>query len=143
MNLMFACVEDMIPRIDHVLSQINEVRNMWPHYGKARESILVATNDILKPKSLYAQMLADCSSMDVVVDADSGEANSRGGAVLISESLQRRPGCRIEHLNLPDEPLVIVHEVTSNTTLPAVEEHWSSARSAREALARARKVREA
>ena len=92
-NLMFACVEDMIPRIDHVLSQINEVRNMWPHYGKARESILVATNDILKPKSLYAQMLADCSSMDVVVGADSDEANSRGVAVLISESLQRRPGC--------------------------------------------------
>ncbi len=68
-------------------------------------------------------MLADCTSLDVIVDGDSAEeATSRGVAMLLAESLQESGQCNKRVYGDIEQPLVVVDETIHN---PIAEEHWN------------------
>ena len=77
-------------------------------------------------------MLADCSSMDIVIDGNSSYGGiSRGVAMLITGSLQQRElGNPRAKWNF-EEPLVIAHKAKANAV---AGKHWRTAISTQESL---------
>jgi hypothetical protein len=68
-------------------------------------------------------MIADSTSMDVIVDGDSAEeATSRGVAILLAASMQETGQCNKRVYGDIEQPLVVVNETKHN---PMVEEHWN------------------
>lgn len=90
-HIMFACLESVILRISCILKLICEVCTSQCNDTELIEKnrIIVASGKALEHNPLWRKMLADCSSMDVVVDGDSGEGTSRGVAMLIAASLEQ------------------------------------------------------
>ena len=77
-------------------------------------------------------MLADCSSMDVVIDDDSSEGTSRGVAMLMAASLQQAEfDDNFSTFNNIDEALNISCVETPNV---AASDHWNIAKIAQETL---------
>ena len=77
---------------------------------------LVASGGALERNSLWRQMIADCTGLDVVVDGDSNEGTSRGVAMLMARSMNRTG--RLE------EELAVVCESLPNRD---AESRWKQA----------------
>ncbi|KAL7552236.1 hypothetical protein ACHAWF_015468 [Thalassiosira exigua] len=130
-DIGYASLESVILRINCVLNLVKGVN--CPQWDREGRGVIVASGNALERNSLWRQMLADCSSMDVVVDSDSREAASRGIAILIAGSLrQREKGCSVDTCGI-EEPLAIVQEAKA-TEKPEVKEHWRRASAAQETL---------
>eukprot|EP00584_Thalassiosira_punctigera_P000836 CAMPEP_0172536578 /NCGR_PEP_ID=MMETSP1067-20121228/8318_1 /TAXON_ID=265564 ORGANISM="Thalassiosira punctigera, Strain Tpunct2005C2" /NCGR_SAMPLE_ID=MMETSP1067 /ASSEMBLY_ACC=CAM_ASM_000444 /LENGTH=619 /DNA_ID=CAMNT_0013321683 /DNA_START=41 /DNA_END=1900 /DNA_ORIENTATION=- len=132
-HIMYACLESVILRLGCVMKLVNEAGcSQFPEGQSATQGILVASGNALQQSSLWRQMLADCTSMDVVIDGDSSsEGTSRGVAMMVAGSLyQRELGCPLKTRNF-EEPLLIVHKTEANA---AAEEHWRTALTTQESL---------
>ena len=89
-DIMHACLESVVLRLGCVLQLIKETCYLHSVEGTtSSRSILVASGNALERNTLWRQMLADCSSMDVIMDNDSREGSSRGAAVLMAASLNQ------------------------------------------------------
>lgn len=133
-DMMYACLESVILRIGCVLELMNGVYSSQQAEGKSSQGIIVASGNALDRNSLWRQMLADCSSMDVVIDDDSREGTSRGVAMLLAGSLrQRELGNYVATYNI-EEPLAVAHEANANTSSRGVEDHWRVASLTQESL---------
>jgi len=132
-HIMYACLESVILRLGCVMKLLNEVGCSQRAEGhNSSQGILVASGNALQCNSLWRQMLADCSSMDVVIDGDSSsEGTSRGVAILIAGSLQQRELGNPRATCNFEEPLVIAHKTKANA---AAGEHWRTAISTQESL---------
>lgn len=127
-HIVYACLESVVLRLCHVLELLNQVP--WrPEDGEDKPSqrVLVASGNALEKNSLWQHMLADCSSMDVIVDKDCSEGTSRGVAMMIAGSMHNRPSYWHQRPLLVEEPLVVAQEAKSKSTLPTVHAHWVSA----------------
>jgi len=99
---------------------------------RPNQCIIVASGKALERNTLWRQMLADCSSMDVVVDDGSSEGTSRGVAMLMAASLQQSEfSDSFATFNNIDEPLNV-----SGIDRPsaAVSDRWKIAKLAQESL---------
>lgn len=76
-DLVFACLEGVTLRLRAVLDLIRHVRTT-----PTSPVVLVASGAALEKNGLWRQMLADCTGMTVIMDADSQEGTSRGVALL-------------------------------------------------------------
>ena len=117
-----------------VLNLLNEVRcSQIPEKDRPSQTTIVASGNALEQNALWRQMLADCSSMNVVVDGDSSEGSSRGVAMMLSESLQTRPSqWHVNPLHV-EQPLVPTLEARADTSSP-VHRYWVKAMNCQEAL---------
>lgn len=128
-DVVRACLESVILRVAWVLRLLN---GACPHRLGGGQGILVASGDALVKCPLWQQMLADCTSMEVIVDGDSG-GSSRSIAIMMAGSLrQRELGNPMIPYKYGDEPLVAAHE--SKAGSPAAEKYWKTATSAQESL---------
>mmetsp|Transcript_298 Transcript_298/g.596 ORF Transcript_298/g.596 Transcript_298/m.596 type:complete len:620 (-) Transcript_298:322-2181(-) len=132
-DIMYASLESVVMRLGFVLKLIKEVCSSQRVEGnKSSQNVLVASGNALERNTLWRQMLADCSSMDVVIDGDSSEGTSRGVALLMAGSLQQAGiGISMARCRGIDEPLVIASKTKANA---AAEEHWKTAISAQSSL---------
>jgi len=132
-DITYACLESVILRLGCVLQLMKEKYLSQPIEGNApSRSIIVASGNALERNALWRKMLADCSSMDVVIDGDASEGASRGVAVLVAGSLhQAGLGMSMTTFRSTDEPLVVANVTKSNL---ASEKHWRTAMSAQESL---------
>lgn len=121
-HIMYACLESVVLRLGCILKLINDV---LPKGEDSRNATIVASGNALTRNKLWQQMLADCSSMDVVIDSDSeSEGTSRGLAMLIANSVQRREsGLKVGTYNIR-EPLDIKHTTKANA---GAQDHWKAA----------------
>jgi ribulose kinase len=127
---MYASLESVVLRLGQVLRLISEacatqrlLRDATNVDGANVENILVASGTALERNPLWRRMLADCTSLDVIVDGDSAEeATSRGVAMLLAESLQESGQCNKRVYGDIEQPLVVVDETIHN---PIAEEHWN------------------
>jgi len=119
-HIMYSCLESVISRLGCVMELVNEARCSEGHVPS--QGILVASGNALERSSLWRQMLADCSSMDVVIDADSSsEGSSRGVAMMVAGALFKRElGNPLATCNF-EEPLLISHRTEPNV---AARERW-------------------
>ena len=86
-DVVRACLESMILRVAWVLRLLNGV---CPHRLGGGQGNLVVSGDALVKCPLLRQMLADCASMEVIVDGDSGVGSSRGVTIMVAGSLRQR-----------------------------------------------------
>ena len=128
-DFMYASLESVVLRLGQVLRLISEacatqrLRDATNVDGANVENILVASGTALERNPLWRRMLADCTSLDVIVDGDSAEeATSRGVAMLLAESLQESGQCNKRLYGDIEQPLVVVDETIHN---PTAEEHWN------------------
>ena len=129
---MYACLESAILRVGRLVWLVNRAIPQQPGDG---QGIIVASGDALKHSPLWRRMLADCTSIDVVVDRDSGEGAAWGVAIMMAGSLrQEELGNQMAPYNYGDEPLAVTHETKAS---PAAEDNWGTAISAQESLIRA------
>ena len=84
-DIMSTCLESVVMRLTCILRLIKSVCSSDSE-GKC---ILIASGSALERNPLWRQMLADCSSMDVVIDGDSSAGTSRGVAMLMASFLQQ------------------------------------------------------
>lgn len=144
-TVIHACLESVVLRLGRVLHLIIEacasrrlLRDV-AEVGKSSdgdvESILVTSGTALERNALWRQMLADCTSVDVIVDSDSAEeATSRGVAILLAASLQQTgQGSSREAMfaDNDEQLLVIAKETKCNAT---AEEYWKAAAISQESL---------
>eukprot|EP00580_Thalassiosira_gravida_P007951 CAMPEP_0201636170 /NCGR_PEP_ID=MMETSP0493-20130528/8434_1 /ASSEMBLY_ACC=CAM_ASM_000838 /TAXON_ID=420259 /ORGANISM="Thalassiosira gravida, Strain GMp14c1" /LENGTH=138 /DNA_ID=CAMNT_0048108231 /DNA_START=75 /DNA_END=491 /DNA_ORIENTATION=- len=127
---MYACLESVILRLGCIMKLVNEARSSEGHIPN--QGIIVASGNALEWSPLWRQMLADCSSMDVIIDADSSsEVCSRGVAMMVAGALFKRElGNPLETCNF-EEPLPIAHKTESNA---ATQERWRAAIARQESL---------
>mmetsp|Transcript_24974 Transcript_24974/g.49747 ORF Transcript_24974/g.49747 Transcript_24974/m.49747 type:complete len:633 (-) Transcript_24974:93-1991(-) len=95
-HFMYACLEGVILRLGAVMKliinvcsglKISTLEGESPHgKGEKMHCVIVASGNALERNSLWRQMLADCTGVSVVVDAESAEGTSRGVAVMIAGS---------------------------------------------------------
>ena len=137
-SLLYSSLESVILRLNCVLNLLNEVRcSQIPQMNRPSQATIIASGNALEQNALWRQMLADCSSMDVVVDNDSSEGSSRGVAIMISETLQTRPAqWHVQPLYAVEEPLAPSLEAKANSSL-AVHQYWVKTMNSQEALIRA------
>lgn len=132
-HVMYACLESVTLRICCILQLIHELCTSQSISGqKPNQCIIVASGKALERNTLWRQMLADCSSMDVVVDDGSSEGTSRGVAMLMAASLQQSEfSDSFATFNNIDEPLNV-----SGIDRPsaAVSDRWKIAKLAQESL---------
>ncbi|KAL7531995.1 hypothetical protein ACHAXR_004362 [Thalassiosira sp. AJA248-18] len=107
----------------------NSYWDRWPELRPSVVSLFLGVGD-----GVAANMgsLADCSSMDVVIDGDSSESTSRGVAMMIARSMRQRPDLPHQCQSLAKEPLVVAHEAKAKTAWRVEAEHWRSVISAQE-----------
>ncbi|KAL7526032.1 hypothetical protein ACHAXR_003321, partial [Thalassiosira sp. AJA248-18] len=106
-DIIYACLESLTQRLGYVLKLINACNPQQIEDERSSQGIIVASGSPLdRTSSLWQQMLADCSSMDVVMDGDSSDAVNRGVAILMAGSMQQRPGHFHQCPFSADEPLV-------------------------------------
>jgi len=74
-------------------------------------------------------MLADCSSMNVIVDAEANEGTSRGIAILMASSIRREYS---NNMNCTIEELLTIKSKT-NANMQA-RQYWEKAGAAQESL---------
>lgn len=132
-DIMYGSLESVTLRLGCVVKLLNQA--CCSYLGKENmqgQGVLIASGNALEQNSLWRQMLADCSNIDVVVDGDSSEGTSRGIALMILGSLQQH-GCSKRVFSL-EEPLLITHEAKANTAWPTVGDHWRNAMSTQESL---------
>jgi len=119
-HIVHACLESVILRVGCVIKLLNEARSSEGHIPS--QGIIVASGNALERSPLWQQMLADCSSMDLIIDADSSsEGSSRGVAMMVAGALfNRELGNPLATCNF-EEPLLIAHRTKSNVT---AQERW-------------------
>lgn len=89
-HLMYACLESVTLRICCIIQLIHGVCTpLCVEEENPNHCIIVASGKALERNTLWRQMLADCSSMDVVVDNDLNEGTSRGVAMLMAAALKQ------------------------------------------------------
>jgi len=136
-HILYACLESVILRLGRVLTLVNEAcggsqSSKEGQKKNSRKGIIVASGNALGRNPLWRQMLADCSSMDVVVDADSSsEGSSRGVAMMMAGSLYQRALRDPRSTFRFEEPLAAAHEARANAE---GARRWRSALSAQESL---------
>ena len=120
-DIMYSCLESVILRLSCILRLIDSV------CSSQKDKVLVASGNALENNTLWRQMLADCSAMNVIVDAEANEGTSRGIAMLMASSIRQ------EYANnrLIEEPLVIQSETTVNIQ---ARQYWEVASSTQESL---------
>jgi gluconokinase len=136
-DVMYSCLEGVVLRLHKVLQLINEACLRSPPSPAAEnvKDILIASGTALEQNALWRRMLADCSTMDVIIDNDSSkEATSRGVAILVADSLQQT-GLGLTRLaydsTVERPPLVVADETKCNAD---AEERWAVAASSQESL---------
>ena len=132
-HVMYTCLESVVLRIHCILQLIREVcASQCAANGNPTHGIIVSSGKALESNTLWRQMLADCSSMDVVIDDDSSEGTSRGVAMLMAASLQQAEfDDNFSTFNNIDEALNISCVETPNV---AASDHWNIAKIAQETL---------
>ncbi len=132
-DVMIACLESVVLRICSIIELIREV--CTPQCAEEQSPntcIIVASGKALERNTLWRQMLADCSSIDVVTDHDSSEGTSRGVAMLVASSLQQAEQCNyFATFNNVDEALHIAGIEKTNS---AASEYWKNAKLSQESL---------
>ena len=129
-HLMYACLESVILRVCCVIQLIHRVcTSQCVEEEHPNNCIIVASGKALERNSLWRQMLADCSSMDVVIDQDLNEGTSRGVAMLMAASLNQAD-CFATFNNV-DEALNISGIEQPNAV---ASERWKNAMLAQESL---------
>jgi gluconokinase len=129
-DFMYASLESVVLRLGQVLRLISEacatqrlLRDATNFDGANVENMLVASGTALERNALWRRMLADCTSLDVMVDGDSAEeAASRGVAMLLAASLQEAGECNKRVYGDIEQPLVVADETKHN---PIAVEHWN------------------
>jgi sugar (pentulose or hexulose) kinase len=124
---MYACLESVILRLGCITKMVNEAAGLKP-----KQSVIVASGNALGCNPLWQQMLADATSMDVLVDADaSSEGTSRGVAIMMAGALQLREiGNSMASCNF-EETLEVAHQTKART---GMSQHWKDALSTQESL---------
>ena len=127
-DIMYACLESVVLRLVCVLQLIENVcSSRQVEESKPQQTVIVASGSALECSTLWRQMLADCSLMDVVVDSDSSEGTSRGVAMLLATSLHQNELGK-------SEQLVIKSETKTNSV---ANEYWRNALATQESLVQA------
>lgn len=132
-DVMRACLESVILRLGCVLHLILQVSSLQLVNGdKPASTVLVASGNALERNALWRKMLADCSSMDVVIDDETSEGTCRGVAMLIATVLRQEGyGLKMNKIEAIDEPLkrtVVTRPRDAATT------YWKNAIVAQESL---------
>jgi len=129
-HTIYACLESVILRLGCIMKLVNEARSSEGHIPN--QGIIIASGNALEWSPLWQQMLADCSSMDVIIDADSSsEVCSRGVAMMVAGALFKRElGNPLETCNF-EEPLPIARKTEPNA---ATQERWRAAIARQESL---------
>ena len=122
-DIVYSCLESVILRLSCILRLIESV------CSSHQDKVLVASGSALERNTLWRQMLADCSSMSVVVDDEANEGTSRGIAMLMACSIRQEysnnMNCSIE------ERLIIKSKTSANVQ---TKEYWEEASSTQESL---------
>lgn len=80
-DIVKATLEGVVLRLDAIIKLILQVST------GTNIPVIIASGQALEANSLWRQMLADCSGLEVVFDAETTEGTSRGAAYLASISL--------------------------------------------------------
>ena len=123
MDIMYSCLESVVLRLCCILRLIESV------CSSRHDKVLVASGNALDCNKLWRQMLADCSSMNVIVDAEANEGTSRGIAMLTASSIRREYANNINCLT--EERFAIKSETTANIQ---AKQYWDEADAAQESL---------
>ena len=128
-HLMKACLEGVILRINAVLILISDVistnnNNTFDDTLTPKTPCILASGNALERNLLWRQMLADCTSIPVLTDADANEGTSRGVAKLVAMALftQDRNDIDFSKILFPEENLIPVEELLPNTSANSL---WS------------------
>lgn len=117
-HILYACLSGVILRLSSIVKMVNEFAGLMPSQG-----VIVASGNALEGNPLWQQMLADSTSMDVVIDADaSSEGTSRGVAIMMAGSIT---SCKCE------ETLNVAHQTKARSCMG---QHWNDALSTQESL---------
>lgn len=116
-DLVFAILEGVVLRLHAVLDSIRHVRTTPT--TPTSPVVLVASGAALEKNGLWRQMLADCTGMALIMDADSQESTSRGVALLAASRSHE------------DEQLVVSQRLTPNAL---AREYWDNSFSRQEEL---------
>ena len=122
-DIMYSCLESVMMRLCCILRLIESVCSS--HQGK----VLVASGNALQCNTLWRQMLADCSSMNVIVDAEANEGTSRGIAMLTASSIRQECSDNMDFSI--EERLAIKSKTTANIQ---AKQYWEEASSTQESL---------
>lgn len=133
-DIMYACLESVVIRLHSITKLVNKVCSQESSGAEPSRGILVASGNAFERNDLWRQMLADCTSMDVIVDADSAAGTSRGVANMLAGAMQQKPRAWNENQFTEEEPLRVAHEAKAKTSWPSVNDYWKSAVSSQEDL---------
>jgi len=122
-DIMYSCLESVILRLCCILRLVESV------CSSRHDKVLVASGSALERNTLWRQMLADCSSMSVVVDAEANEGTSRGIAMLMASSIRQECSNNMDFSI--EERLAIKSETTANIQ---AKQYWEEASSTQESL---------
>jgi gluconokinase len=126
-HLMKSCLEGVTLRLNAVLGLIRSaIRANRERAGDLEEHpCVIASGKALEVNSLWRQVIADCSGMDVIMDGDTEEGTSRGVAIAIAAVLS----AATKGHYFADEPL---HVLYKSTPRHSATEYWTRARDSQE-----------
>ena len=125
-DIVSTCLESVVMRLTCILRLIKSVCSS----DSEEKCILIASGGALERNPLWRQMLADCSSNDIIIDGDSSAGTSRGVAMLMASFLQQagRVGKTFVHNT---EHLLIKSSTKANAN---AKRRWGHAMEAQETL---------
>lgn len=101
-------LQGVVMRLNAVLSLLKDANE---DFGDT-DPLIVASGNALDKNNVWREMIADCSTMDVILDEETKEATSRGAAILVAKQIQED----YEYSSLPVENLIISKYSKPNPT---------------------------
>ncbi|CAB9527016.1 Glycerol kinase [Seminavis robusta] len=116
-HLLKSSLEGVTLRLNAVLGLIRSTMT-----SSQEQPCVIASGKALEVNSLWRQLIADCSGMNVIMDGDTEEGTSRGVALAVAVALG-------EKSSFKDEPLHVLHESSPD---PSAKDYWAHATQSQE-----------